>query len=376
VLGWPEAGVERIVEGLLGGAVLPESPDLPPVEIALGSGERAWVTMPDGTERNVAAGDLAAFDMRDLAFLRLYAPLPLLEKVSLLVVPLEGAAAEIRAALDWTFARADMTLWCAARLDGADGALWPFLPEPMRDHAFLALTGRRGPPPGGTARYDAGSYFAEMRDLSEGPDREQRVARLRAALLAHVSRARREDLEGALVFLDHHLNEQARADRAVPYAVPEEHGAPEAGVGELGEAPPERDAPRAAAGGAAQSPIDIAPAVAAGEGADVAAEAEDAAGRIVDFIAYRANALAEIRARASGAGQALPPAPAQLDHCAETIEACADIAAPGRGALADLLAEAGELMVLLQLEGTEAATVDSLALLLQLRRECAALRCA
>ncbi|RDC68958.1 hypothetical protein DLJ49_19365, partial [Rhodovulum sp. 12E13] len=250
VVGVPEAGKRRIVEGLLGGAVMPAVAGLPPAEIALGAGDRIGVVAGDGAEARVDVAEFHQLDPADLALIRLSAPLPLLEKIRFLVVPLEGGAAEMRAALGWTFRRADMVLWCMPRLGGPERTLWPAIPEGLRDHAYLAVTRPAASRPGEAERMEAANYFAEMRDLTDGEGAAERIARLRSALLAHVSRARREDLEGALLFLDHHLSRPVR-DRPAPLASSATAAGPAGAVGAAAAGAAPRAGSRGAGGAVA-----------------------------------------------------------------------------------------------------------------------------
>jgi len=366
VVGWPGSGKRRLVSGLLGRRVLPDVPDLPPSEIVLGPGEAAEAVDGAGRTRALATDRLAEIDAGALAMLRLGAPLPLLEKVGFLVVPLEGDALQLRAALDWTFRRADMVLWCARRIDGRDRGLWRLIPEPLRDHAYLAITEPMPERPAAADRHHAASHFSETRDLSDGPDAADRVARLRTALLAHVSRARREDLEGALIFLDHHV--AAREAR---------------GVATFDGPAAQADAPSSAAEVAANLPVAELDGTTSQENTQVPAGASEAgvsAGvgpamseRIVDLISGKAEALADLCAAPGGAERAAGRA---LEFCVGTLEECAGLAEAEGGSLAERLVEASDLMLLLQLEGSATALADTLALLLQVRRECEADLCA
>jgi hypothetical protein len=381
VVGVPEAGKRRIVEGLLGGAVLPAVAGLPPAEIALGAGDRIGVVTGDGAEARIDVAEFHQLDPADLALIRLSAPLPLLEKIRFLVVPLEGGAAEMRAALSWTFRRADMVLWCMPRLGGPERALWPAIPEGLRDHAYLAVTRPAPVRPTEAERMEAANYFAETRDLTDGEGGAECITRLRSALLAHVSRARREDLEGALIFLDHHLSRPAR-DRLPPLA-PSATGAMPAGEG---GAPADGAASRAGSpravgpgadpgtpstalpdggpgGGAPAAPgLDGLPAVGARTPERNTAP-PPAAAQIIDLLAAKGARLAELE----GAGGV--DAARALDLCAEALDACAELARDEGGGVADLIDEAVDLMVLLQLEGSRSALSDAVALLCQVRRE-------
>ena len=388
VVGVPGAGKRRLVEGLLGGAVLPAVAGLPPAEIALGAGDRIGVVTGDGAEARVDVAEFHQLDPADLALIRLSAPLPLLEKIRFLVVPLEGGAAEMRAALGWTFRRADMVLWCMPRLGGPERTLWPAIPEGLRDHAFLAVTRPAPVRPAEAERMEAANYFAETRDLTDGEDGAERIARLRSALLGHVSRARREDLEGALIFLDYHLSRPVR-DRLPPLTPSATAAGQAEAVGGVAQAASHRAATRPVArsvpdpGTPSTALPDAGPARGAAAGLDgpsvpVARPPErgmappppergmappPAAAQIVDLLATKGARLAELE---GGGGV---DAARALDLCAEALEACAEIARDEGGGVADLIDEAADLMVLLQLEGSRSALSDAVALLCQVRRE-------
>jgi hypothetical protein len=359
VVGRAGSGRRRLLAGLLGDPVLPAMVDLPPLDLRLGDGLATEAVTAEGATCTLDAAALARADPGTLALLQMTAPLPLLEKAQFVVVPLEEDAEAAAAALAWACRRADMLLWCAPGLDGPDAALWPRLPEALQDHAFLAITGAASGATG-SGRWsaaEAACHFREVRDLSPGAGAAGRIAKLRSALLTHLSAARREDLEGALVFLDQHLTPDLRAQLGRP--------APHAGASAaLAPAPPpaptsscvasSATAPTGDAGGAdARAEADAAPA----SGAEV---------EIVALLAERAAALAPLCA-------AGPPAPsAALQGCADALEAAAARAGSEGGALGTLLAEAEELMLLLRLEATQAAVSDAVALLLQVRRECEA----
>jgi NH3-dependent NAD+ synthetase len=88
-----------------------------------------------------------------------------------------------------------------------------------------------------------------------------------------------------------------------------------------------------------------------------------AAAQIVDLLAAKGARLAELE----GAGGV--DAARALDLCVEALEACAEIARDEGGGVAELIDEAADLMVLLQLEGSRGALSDAVALLCQVRRE-------
>ncbi|RDC68063.1 hypothetical protein DLJ49_20225, partial [Rhodovulum sp. 12E13] len=98
-------------------------------------------------------------------------------------------------------------------------------------------------------------------------------------------------------------------------------------------------------------------------GAAPAPAPHPAAAQIVDLLAAKGARLAELE----GAGGM--DAARALDLCAEALGDCAEIARDEGGVVADLIDEAVDLMVLLQLEGSRSALSDAVALLCQVRCE-------
>ncbi|RYH10976.1 hypothetical protein [Tropicimonas sp. IMCC6043] len=341
VLGRPDADLAGTVNALLGNPILPDRAGMPPIDLCFGTQSDIQVVTGDGRQTWVDHAEFDQLDPWQLAKVSLAAPVPLLEQMSFLVVPLEGTAQDLEAAIGWTARRADMAIWCSATLDAGERADWQRLPDQMIDHAFLAVSGRSRP---ATREADSGIglRFRAIHFLGSGPDQTLRLERFRSELLNHVEAARREDLEGALVFLD-----RFKPATATAVAPPAAHSPPE---------PPDFS--------------DLLDPVPAQRSAHTAPGAD-----IVSFLAAQSGQLARLCDQ-PGLEALADAAPAVLRLCAESIEACNEIAAATGGDLADLLAEASDLVLLMQVEETPQAMTDAVALMVQLRHECETLRCA
>jgi len=323
VVGRGTAFQRDLLAGFVGDAPLPDMPDLPPVRLVFGRGWRLSATFASGDVATLAPGDLARTDPRALALLEVTAPIPILEKTTLLHVALEGDAEDCRRATAWAAGQADILVWAAEAPGADDAALWVGLPDAVRDHAFLACAADPAALPAAAAE-----TFLRCCRVSGTAG----AAQLRAEVLAHVSAARREDIERALMLLDE--------DPCAPLAP---------------------DAPRTEPA----APAPPAPLALPGD------DAGPRAGDIVRLLAARAEALAAADRRVDGGVDGGRDARALLELASETLEDCAALA---EGSCAeDIVAEACEVMLLLGLEATPAARTDALALLVQVRRECAAL---
>lgn len=343
VLGSPDAGLPGVVNGLVGGPELPEGPGMPPMELHFGMSDVVNIVTCDGQATEIDRAGFARLDPWRLAMATFSAPLPMLERVSFLVVPLEGAATEIDAAVNWAARKADMAIWAALETPERHRPLWRRLPESLLDHAYLVVTG----PAANSAGPGIGDdLFRSVHVLGSGSERGAMFDLFRDELLSHVAMARREDLEGALVFLDRYKPDTAPIRPSPPEDPPD--------FSELLDPPPPRD-------------------IAPGEPQNHRPTAE-----IVTFLAAQANTLSELcgPSELSEADILHAATVPVLAHCAESIEACNEMAAEIPGELADILTEAADLILLMQIEATPQAMGDAIALMVQLRHDCEARLCA
>ncbi|MEM1428681.1 MAG: hypothetical protein AAGG09_04410 [Pseudomonadota bacterium] len=381
VVGRPEARPVALANALLGGRVLPEIEGLPPAELRFSEAETWRAITANGAPAEMDARRFALCDPLNLALLQRTAPVPLLRQIALCVVTLEGDAAEERGALSWAVRDADMLLWCSVA-PAEEAVLLATVPGALLDHAFLAL-GRRSQSGSAAARPAtdphadvlASGFVAAFPVAMDGaPDTALPIAAvdgLRAALLEHVSRGRREDLDFALMLLERYMPRQSGpaaaqiAARLGPAPVPDPVDPEHPGGADLYPAGDSQDLGAQARGLGVEAGWPASP-----PGADPA-EPLTGAARIVELIAERACAV-EAALPAEGA----VPSADVLALCSDTLNEEASIAdADAEDAaddLPDLLAEAADLMLLIQMEDSPGAVVDSLALLLQARHECEA----
>lgn len=332
LVGRPFSGKVAVVNGFVGAAALPTLDEMPPMILSYGAQASILVTTTSGAELPVDDTSLSGLDEHDMALIRITAPLPLLEKITLLTVPLEGNDREIGSALAWTATQADVVLWCTQTLTADDQTCWRLLPKSLRDHAFLAVL--RDPPAPGThdltrdfrSVHYIGTKGAEFRHEKRAIDRDA-LSNLRQALLSHVSSGRLEDLEGALIFLDRYM-------------------------------PRRRSLSTLAQSREQADPVAI---VRAGGVSRMRQEQ-----RTLSVLIERARLMAEVMA---GIDDPQTRATTVLDHCTDTLDACLSIAGDA-GALSEMLTEATDLMLLMQLEASPAAMNDTIALMVQVRREC------
>ena len=347
VFGRTAGGPARLVNALVGEVLLPENAEMPPMQLQSGDVRKIEIVSCDGTRSTVSRGNLDRLDPWTLAMIEFVAPVPLLDDLSFLVVPLDGGSAEIDAALRWASARTEMVLCCTGA-PTAEAALWQRLPDPFADHGFLVVDLPEDVVTKGIeAAPDIAGRFRAVHCIG-GAGSDGATERLRKALLSHVTAARQEDLEGALALLARYQprTPQKPAPGCDPFDTPD--------FSALLDAPTKANvSDNLAPANCIQQP-----------NAD-----------IVTFLAAQADILAELCDQPDG--DALSAiAPSVLAHCAESIEACNELAAPADTAVVEMMAEASDLVLLMQVESTRAAMTDAVALMLQLRTECETLLCA
>jgi hypothetical protein len=149
LLGMEGAGKSRILNLLVGSKVIPESVNLPTVQLTHGDTTQAICTLDDGTKKTLDHfGEKTTFETVDIlkiiavkpTFVELRIPLPALKKISVLDVASTNAPVALSAACQWAAKRCDVAMWCTKGYVPAEQTIWAQMPDLIKDHAFLMLT--------------------------------------------------------------------------------------------------------------------------------------------------------------------------------------------------------------------------------------------
>jgi hypothetical protein len=363
ILGHPGSGKSQLLNLIAGERIIPAGAALPTVELRFGPVRRAVLLAADGREREVPFAALGTVGREAAPKVRIEAPLPILQTLTLIEVSGAGTAGEERAAVQWAAAKADMVIWCSQAFTAAERWLWSAMPDRLKDHGFLVVTKA-------DELIRAGTFAAQMAELEDvvaeefhslvpvatlqglaamdgeaGTNRDALAASgaeaLISAILGHLEQGRRADLDAALLFLSRFGSGTPEAAATPSAAVAAEAPAP-AAVAPLAEAP--ATVPSAAM-------VEEAPA------------ADDSVARALDILRGAAGPLL---ARMDEAGHAEDI----LEGCAQAAQAVADTIDPDAlPRLHDEAMEVAEMLVLLGQERSETAAADAVTLLLQLRRD-------
>ncbi len=149
LLGMEGAGKSRILNLLVGSKVIPESVNLPTVQLTHGDTTQAICTLDDGTKKTLDHfGEKTTFETVDIlkiiavkpTFVELRIPLPALKKISVLDVASTNEPEALSAACQWAAKRCEVAMWCTKGYVPAEQAIWAQMPDLIKDHAFLMLT--------------------------------------------------------------------------------------------------------------------------------------------------------------------------------------------------------------------------------------------
>lgn len=376
VLGAPGSGKSQLVNMFLGQPLVPQGAELPTTEYVWGERPETVVTTADGSVVKVHDSDLQALSGRNAAFLRVSLPVPILKRINLLEMVTDGSRDEMTSGVDWVVRRTDIALWCTQTFDEGEQAIWSRVPDSLKDHAFLVLTkadvlsakqqlSNRVSALETVVAEEFHSLFAvatiqALRAFRNGAVDEALFhasggGALTSEILRHAERGRRADFDSAHMFLARYQVDSApHAAKAAKAATP---------------ATPVAETP--------QKP-DVSPPITREVPIrqPVAAEATPRVGNAalfseaVGFLRRRGENLSET-ASSLGEGKAS----GVIDHCVSAVERLMDMfsndetGCEAADAFIDELAEAQDMMVLMQIEGGDGPAADAVTLLLQLRRD-------
>ncbi|MEO1537301.1 MAG: hypothetical protein AAFR73_06185 [Pseudomonadota bacterium] len=407
VLGFPGAGKSQLVNMFLGEAVVPDGAELPTTEYAWGDVPRMIVTGAEGSAITVHGADVQALSGQKAAFLRIELPVEILRRVNLLEVVTDGTEEELTSGVDWVVRRTDIALWCTQEFGPAEQAIWRRVPDSLKDHAFLVLSKadqlsaekllrKRVAALESVVAEEFHSLFAvatlqALRAYKNGTVDEalfhaSGAGALTSEVLRHAERGRRADFDSAHMFLARYDNDGAArpisrptsrtTSGSRPKSVPTARSVSQLPTAQtpdptrsVTQAPISRPIVEAATPALAPTP---APASVATPNAPKQPKVENVAlfTDSIRFLRRRADSLTET-AETLGEGNAN----GLIESCVSAVEHLVDefsqdeTGCDAADAFIDELAEAQDMMVLMQIEDGDGPAADAVTLLLQLRRD-------
>ncbi len=359
LLGLPDARKLELLNALAGGTPLPDAAREVTVELLYGKAERARITRSDGSVAEID-GTPGAEDLADAALVVIERPTPVLRRTSFLNLVASADREEQHSAIAWAARRTDIAAWCSANFGRDDRLIWAEVPERVRDHGYLVLTG--------CGAEEASIIKARHRDefldvYAVNPDLEAAVSgigELAGRIAYDAELGQRADTDSALLFLKTQAPRPRTRPRpnSRPLTQPRVMTRPRTEPVEIAPPPAPAPAPVAVPEPAA---VPVARAKPAGSPA--------LCGSGFGYLRDRGQALL-----GGVAGGAAFSDDAVLAHCSETLTHLTDLVtghedSESAGDLADMVLEAESLVILLENEGGAEAAVDAVSILLQIRRE-------
>lgn len=383
VLGARHSGKSELVNMFVGRRLVPKDARLPTTECVWGDSEAMTVTNSAGAVRRTEKIDLGAVSGKQAAFLRLELPAPILQRINILEVVAENAPEELEAAIDWAVRRTDIVLWCSQTFDALEQSVWSRVPDSLKDHAFLVLTkadilsaekvlSKRVAALESVVAEEFHSLFAVAtlqairahgpRGIDEAMFHASGGGALTSEVLRHAERGRRADFDSAHMFLARYQIRDPggilaeTAPTAAPAPAPTVAAVPAAAT-----PPPASAEPAVAATPKVVTKVEV---------SSVKVSNTEIFSDAVRFLKRRGDSLSDAAANL-GEGRAKD----LVDHCVQAVEHLVDLfsrdesGCEATDAFIDELAEAADLMVLMQIEAGDAPAADAVTLLLQLRRD-------
>lgn len=402
VLGMPGSGKSQLVNMFLGEAVVPADARLPTTEYAWGEAPRMVVTGAEGSVIKVHGSDVAALAGQDAAFLRIELPIDILRRINLLEVVTDGTEEELSSGVDWVVRRTDIALWCTQEFAENEQNIWSRVPDSLKDHAFLVLSKadklsadkvlrQRVAALESVVAEEFHSLFAvatlqALRAYKDGAVDEQLFhasggGALTSEILRHAERGRRADFDSAHMFLARYNIDRVPTTGTKPGLAANVDAAAATGGVARTVSPvsqpinPEPVAEPTSLRPVTETVVDIAPVSEPTVTASVVASLPKVANVTlfsdgIRFLRRRGETLSE-QAESLGEGAAN----GLIDNCVSAVEHLVDLFSQDESgcdaadAFFDELAEAQDMMVLMQVEDGDGPAADAVLLLLQLRRD-------
>lgn len=395
VLGLPGAGKSQLVNMFLGEAVVPDGAELPTTEYAWGDKARMIVTGAEGSAITVHGADVKALSGQNAAFLRIELPIDILKRINLLEVVTDGTEQELTSGVDWVVRRTDIALWCTQDFGPSEQAIWRRVPDSLKDHAFLVLSKadmlsaekklrQRVAALETVVAEEFHSLFAvatlqALRAFKNGAVDEAMFhasggGALTSEVLRHAERGRRADFDSAHMFLARYLAEGTgrTTSRTPSRPVSRTSTTARTTSEEVAEKPVSRQpksvppAKKVKSVKPTSAPPPPAPTLPQGPKVENVALFTDS----IRFLRRRGDSLTETAATL-GDGNAK----GLIEHCVSAVEHLVDefsqdeSGCEAADAFIDELAEAQDMMVLMQVEDGDGPAADAVTLLLQLRHD-------
>lgn len=361
IIGLPNSGKSKLLNLLAGRDVIPDGFRLPLIELCWAGTPRTTYIKDDASTIVHDGLNFDAASIKAAKSVRIEANLPMLKRLNLIEVGLNGSDAEIAESVDWACGQADIMLWCSQEFSPRELDLWAEVSDTLKDHSLLVLTKADLSLAQGrlnrsiqSAQDNAADEFHSifpvatlqaLRAMKEDSNTENPALvasggkTLIAAVMRQAQQGRIADMDSVFVFLNRH--------------VPKSKGRSKS---------PGREPAQGIRKDLNGEAADKNPALARSSISELASAA-------LDYLGARASELNGMVISSAS------PDPSQvLKHCGESANGLADIVAdrdasdPAVAGLMEQILDAAELLLLMEMEAGNGPAADAVTVLLQVRR--------
>jgi hypothetical protein len=126
---------------ILGRPPFPLEADWPTIEISFAERPHTSAILSDGSALSAEGMPGADLLARAPAFVGIKAPNEVLKRMTFLYLAAGPDRAEQAAALRWALPRTDVAVWCTRKFTAREAAIWAAAPDGIKHHAHLAVMG-------------------------------------------------------------------------------------------------------------------------------------------------------------------------------------------------------------------------------------------
>ncbi|TFL20210.1 hypothetical protein [Jannaschia formosa] len=137
VMGLPDTGKSRVVDLLAGAPIVPEGIRLPAMRLRRGEQELTRITRPDGSTETQEGLDAIWAAGRRAVMVEMEAPLPALNRITLMEIGIGLGRIEQARACAWAARHSELIIWCTRDFGAPEQAAWSTMPDAIRDQAIL-----------------------------------------------------------------------------------------------------------------------------------------------------------------------------------------------------------------------------------------------
>jgi len=215
IFGHAAKDVTGVLRAMLGESLMDVVPGGPALQLSYATAIQHSATFEDGSSLSQEGYPTDSLMGHGPLFLKIEAPLEMLETMSFLAMELGEDPESYAPALRWAAKRSEIAILCAEGFGDPEAALWAAAPDRLKNHCYLVTTGDRDP-----ASARARGLFDAVVHAPSPSEASPPLSVLKRRLATDISDARQEDVDAAALFLHRFRREEVPPVPAAPIDPP------------------------------------------------------------------------------------------------------------------------------------------------------------